>query len=84
MAIFYKTDNPGYTSTVKVFDAEGRPVKTLTNNELLSTEGFLRWDGDTDEDIKAKTGIYIIWIQLFNPDGNGEEYKYAVVLANKL
>lgn len=84
LAIFYKTDKPGYTATVKVFDAEGKPIKSLTDNELLATEGFLRWEGDTDEGTKARIGIYVVWIQLINPDGSKKEYKKAAVLASRL
>ncbi len=84
IAIYYKMDKPGYTATIKVFDAEGRPIKSLINNELLAAEGFIRWDGDTNEGTKARVGVYVVWIQLFNPDGSKKEYKRAVVLAARL
>ena len=84
LTIFYKLDKPGYVVKVKIFDAEGRPIKSLANNELLATEGFLRWDGDTDEKSKARIGIYVIWIELFNPDGTVRRVKKAAVVAGRL
>jgi len=59
-------------------------VKTLANNELLGSEGFLRWDGDTDDGQKARIGIYIVALQLFNPDGTVKEFKKTCVVAGKL
>ncbi|MBI5916509.1 MAG: lamin tail domain-containing protein [Bacteroidetes bacterium] len=84
LTIHYEVDQPGYAAKVKIFDSEGRPVKTLANNELLSTEGFLRWDGDTDDGAKARIGIYVIWLELFNPDGTVREFKKTCVVAGRL
>lgn len=84
LAINYQLDKAGYTAKVRFFDADGRLVKTLANNELLGSEGFLRWDGDTDDGQKARIGIYIVALQLFNPDGTVKEFKKTCVVAGKL
>ncbi len=84
LAINYKTDKTGYTAKVRIFDAEGRLVKVLTNNELLATEGFLRWDGDTDDGTRARIGIYVLALELFNPDGTVREAKKTCVVAGRL
>lgn len=84
LLINYKTDGPGYTAQIKIHDLEGRLVKTLLNNELLATEGFLRWDGDTDRGVKARIGIYIMYAQIFRPDGTIKEFKETCVVAGKL
>ncbi len=84
LMINYKLDDSGYAAQAKIFDAEGRLVKTLFNNELLSTEGFFRWDGDTDRGDKANIGIYILWIQLFHPDGTVKVFKETCVVAKRL
>ncbi|HFA51734.1 MAG TPA: hypothetical protein ENJ95_22185 [Bacteroidetes bacterium] len=84
LLVNYKTDRPGYTAQAKIFDAEGRPVKTIFNNELLATEGFFRWDGDTDRGDKARIGIYILWVQLFHADGGVKEFKETCVVAGRL
>jgi hypothetical protein len=84
LAINYQLDKVGYTAKVRFFDSEGRLVKTLANNELLGSEGFLRWGGDTDDGQKARIGIYIVALQLFNPDGTVKEFKKTCVVAGKL
>jgi hypothetical protein len=48
---------------------------------LLGSEGVFKWDGANDEGTKARTGIYILWIELFHPDGQVERLKKTCVLA---
>lgn len=84
LAINYQLDKVGYTAKVRFFDAEGRLIKSLANNELLGSEGFLRWDGDTDDGNKARIGIYVVALELFNPDGTVKEYKKTCVVAGEL
>lgn len=84
LAINYSVDKPGYLVKVKIFDSEGRFVKSLANNELLGNEGFLRWDGDTDDGTKARIGIYVIALELFNPDGTKRNFKKTCVVAGML
>ncbi|MFQ5446216.1 MAG: lamin tail domain-containing protein [Saprospiraceae bacterium] len=84
LVINYKTDRPGYTVKVSIFDSQGRLVKKLVNEELLATEGFFRWDGDTDDGTKARLGIYVVWARFFNPDGVVRAFKKTCVVAGKL
>jgi hypothetical protein len=77
----YKNDIIGLTATVQIYDFDGRLAKTLVNNELLSTEGNFRWDGDTDNGTIAPLGIYIVLIRYFSPDGTiGQEKKVVSVV----
>ncbi len=84
LIINYRLDKPGYAAKVKIFDSEGRPVKLLANNEQLLTEGFLRWDGDIDGGGKGRIGIYVVWIEIFHPDGTIRTFKKTCVLAGRL
>ena len=84
LLINYKTDSPDFTAQVRIHDIEGRLVKTLLNNELLATEGFLRWDGDTDRGGKARIGIYILYAQVSKPDGTVKMFKETCVVAGRL
>lgn len=81
LQINYEMEIPGYIANIKIFDAAGRFVKDLSTNELLATEGFIKWDGTTHERRKARVGIYIIWIQIFSPDGDVKEFKKTCALA---
>ncbi len=84
LVVNYKLNKPGYTANIRFFDSEGSLVKLLASNELLGTEGFLRWDGDTDDGAKARIGIYVVALELFNPDGTVREFKKTCVVAGRL
>ena len=82
--INYKTEDPGFLANIKIFDAKGREIKSLINNELLANEGTFKWDGDTDDGTKARLGIYVVWIELFNPNGTVYHFKETCVVAGQL
>jgi hypothetical protein len=64
-----------------VFDSDGIPVKRLVRQELIGTEGILRWDGDLDGGGSARPGIYVLFLELFAPDGTTERLKKTVAVA---
>jgi len=83
--ITYNFDEPGFVANVRIYDARGRLVRTLLQNELLGTEkGTLSWDGITDERDKARIGIYVIYFEAFNTAGKVKKYKRQCVLAGRL
>lgn len=84
LAIHYALDKPGYLAQVRMFDARGRLIKILSNDELLSTEGLIQWKGDTDSNEKAAVGIYILLAELVHPDGDIKTAKKTCVLATQL
>ena len=79
--IAYTLETPGYTANISIFDSRGRRVRILSRSELLATEGVITWDGATDNNQKADVGIYIIHIELFDPQGNVRNYRKTAVLA---
>jgi len=84
LLINYLTDGPGYTLNLRIFDSNGREVRQLLNNELLGSSGTFQWDGTTTEPSKARIGIYVLWFELFQPDGKVERGKKVCVLAGQL
>ena len=82
--ISFHFTTPGYIANVKVFDSKGRPVRKLIENELLGNDGTFTWDGISDDKEKARTGIYVFYIEVFNLDGDIKEYKKTCVLATRL
>lgn len=81
--IRYALPQSGYSATMNVFDAEGIPVKRLVRQELIGTEGSLRWDGDLDDGTRARPGIYILFFEIFAPTGSTEHVKKAVAVVGK-
>lgn len=82
--IAYRFDAPGYTANLRIYDSRGRLIRTLARSYLLATEGILTWDGITDDNQKASIGIYIIHLEVFNPQGQVKTYRKTAVLAGKL
>ncbi len=84
-AIKYRFDSPGYSLTMYVFDKSGHLVRKLAENLYTGTsEGSIFWNGLKDDGTKAPVGIYIVFIRVFNLEGNVKEFKKTVVLASKL
>ena len=67
-----------------IFDAQGRMVRSLDNLELLAGQGSFLWDGSTDDERKARIGIYIIVAEIFTPQGDTITEKHTCVLAGQL
>ncbi len=83
LELSYAVDRTGFLARVRIFDAQGRPIRTLRRTELLGGSGTLRWDGANDEGLKAKAGLYVFFVELFNPDGEVREEKLVGVLAGE-
>lgn len=84
LEIVYQLPNPGFAATIRIYDSEGVPVRRLVRQELIGTEGFLRWDGDMDDGSLARPGIYVLAVELFAPDGEVKRIKKAFALVTRL
>lgn len=82
--ISYKLDQPGFVANVNIFDAKGRLLRKLVQNELLGIDGVFTWDGIDDNNQKGTIGIHIIQIELFDTAGAVKKYKLACVLGGKI
>ncbi len=85
LEIFYKLPKEGYAASLNIYDADGNLVKKLIRQNLIGTEGTVRWDGETDagEGVKARPGIHILYFEVFSPDGDVRREKKAVALIGK-
>jgi flagellar hook assembly protein FlgD len=82
--INYKFSETGYTINIRIYDANGREIRNLVRNELLGSEGKFQWDGIDNDNQKARIGIYIVYIEVFNLNGKVKKVKKQVVLGAKL
>lgn len=80
----YNAGQAGLTANIRIFDANGRLVKKLVQNELLAARGNFKWDGTNEEGSKARMGIYVVWAEWFTLGGKVERSKEVCVLAGKL
>ncbi len=79
--ISYNFSEPGYVASVVIYDAKGRLVRNLIQNELLGISGTFSWDGINERNEKARIGIYIIFVEVFSADGEVKSFKKTAVLA---
>jgi len=82
--IIFHFATPGYVAIVKVFDVKGRPVRNLVENKLIGNDGAFSWDGVNDKKEKARTGIYVFYIEVWDANGAVKEYKRTCVLTTRL
>ncbi len=78
--IKYETGKPGFVANIKVFDSSGRFIQDLVKNELLSTVGFISWNGEDSTGSLQQPGVYIMWVEFFNEAGEVYRFKKGVVL----
>ena len=70
---------------MKIFDSQGRLVRTLANNLPASAKGSVIFDGLSDNGKPLRIGIYIIFLEALNDQsGIVETLKSVVVVARKL
>ena len=82
--IRYKTDSKGYVANALILNAVGVKVYHLASNLLLSSEGFLSWDGKTDKGINVNVGIYVLYFEMFNPEnGKRKQLKLPIVVTSR-
>lgn len=81
--IQYKFSQPGFIGNFRIYDKEGRIIRELVRNELLSQSGFFTWDGTTDEGSRAKVGIYIVYAEVFDSSGDIKKFRKTCVVAGK-
>jgi hypothetical protein len=81
--IQYKFEKGGYVATVNIYDPQGHHIKHIANNELLGTEGSLRWDGDRDDGQKARVGYYMIWFEIFDETGMVKTFRNRIAVSAK-
>ena len=80
-SINWNFNETNLTSTIKAFNDEGRLVKNILNNKMIGNNGSANWDGTDVDGLLLKTGMYIIWVEVFSENGNVERFKKVVVLS---
>ena len=78
--IYYKLDAPGYRCNAYIFDSMGRKINQIANNQLLGTEGRLLWNGNGDSRENLVSGIYVIYLEVYNTEGKVTKYRKPVVV----
>jgi len=81
--IYYQFETGAKNCTINIYDSRGRPVRALVNNEFIGAAGQFSWDGLNDDHQKAAIGIYVIFVEVFDTEGNKTHYKKSAVLGTR-
>ncbi|GAB3512455.1 hypothetical protein GCM10027442_23730 [Emticicia fontis] len=73
----------GYIANAYIFDINGRILKQLAQNQLLGPNDQIIWDGKNANNDIVAVGYYVILVELFNPNGEKQEFKGKVVVGSK-
>jgi len=79
-SIHYRFYSPGYRCRAYVYDTMGRMVTVIANNELLGTEGELFWNGKGRSGQTLPSGIYLIYMEVYDTNGFVKTYKKQTVV----
>ena len=78
--IHYRLQSPGYRCRAYVYDMMGRKVTVVANNELLGIEGDLTWNGKKGTGQKLVSGIYLLYMEVYDMNGIVKTFKKPVVV----
>jgi hypothetical protein len=84
LKIDLKQEKSGYVTNIFIFNIGGQMVKTLGKGVLLGTKNTMEWDGLLDNGQLAKPGYYILFLEIFHPEGKFSTHKRKFVVATRL
>jgi hypothetical protein len=73
----------GFIGSISIYDVFGRMVRKLVNNVIWESSGSWRWDGLDDRQNLLPMGQYIIYAELFLPQGSVKKNVSVCVLARR-
>ena len=80
----YRMSGAAFVANITIFDAAGRAVRNLAKNATLGSTGSFKWDGLNDKFAKVPIGIYVIYTEIFNLNGEKKSFKSPVIVALRL
>ena len=73
--IRYRMDKPDYRCQMAVYSSNGQKVAVIANNQLLTPEGEIRWDG-----AGLTPGVYVFYVELYHPDGSSQHIRKPLLV----
>ena len=74
---------PGYMASIKVVDAVGREVKTIASHQSMGVEESFKWEGEDNSGQEVRMGPYLVFLEVYNGDGDVKVYRKKVVVASR-
>jgi hypothetical protein len=81
--ISYNLDQSGFSGTIAIYSAGGVLVKEICQNALWGNSGIYTWDGTDQSGRRVRPGYYVVWVELFDLNGNIQQIKKTVAVGTK-
>jgi hypothetical protein len=78
--IRYHLDKPGYKCRIYIYDTLGRMIDNLLDHKLIGTDGEIPWNGKSKTNQKLTSGIYILYVELYDSSGQVQKMKLPLVI----
>jgi len=78
--LHYQTTKKGFRCLAQVYNTNGKMVAEILNNQLLTQEGEIRWDGKGIDNKRLPKGVYVFYAALYHPEGNMVNIKKAFLV----
>ncbi|MDE5418442.1 lamin tail domain-containing protein [Labilibaculum sp. DW002] len=83
LMINFKLKEDGYLASIRIYNSLGVEVRKLATNVNLANEDTLFWDGLSSNKMRTPIGVYLVYIELFNLEGDVSSFKLPCVLGGK-
>lgn len=83
LGISYQLDKTDYVGAASIYTIEGIPVRKLFTQQTLAQSGFFTWDGLDDQNKKARVGIYVVVLEIFDLKGGKDMLRAKCVVASR-
>jgi len=80
LQIRYKLSGDGFVGNIRIFEASGREICSLINNQELLSEGTFEWDGKEVNGTLGRVGLYVAFVEIHNASGQMKKYKLPFAL----
>lgn len=84
MFIHYNFKEGGWQAKVNIYSKDGIEVKRLVENKWISGKGIIKWDGLDNNDELLSVGIYVVYFEVFNNQGEVLIFKKPCVIGSIL
>ena len=78
--IGYTLDQAGVVGTITIYSVGGALIKDICQNAILGNSGIYTWDGTDQTGRRVRPGYYVVWIELFDLNGNIQQIKKTVAV----
>ena len=80
LLLHYETSSPGWVANAWIFDTSGRMKMQLLKNQLMAVSGTISWNGDDTTGSSLPHGPYILFLEMYDLNGNLERFRKAIYL----